>query len=76
MVLPGRRGTSREDVRQLRLYFPFGWDDIPPHDPAFEQVKSITIDREAHLYSFTPHMHFRGNTCVFMLTTLTVPLKS
>ena len=21
--------------------FPFGWDDIPPHDPAFEQVKSI-----------------------------------
>ena len=40
--------------------FPFGWDDIPPHDPAFEQVKSITIDREAHLHSFTPHMHFRG----------------
>ena len=40
--------------------FPNRWTTIPPHDPAFEQISQITIPREAHLYSFTPHMHFRG----------------
>lgn len=45
---------------QCACIFPFNWTDIPPNDPAFEQVQTISIDREAHLYSFTPHMHFRG----------------
>ena len=45
---------------QCACIFPFNWSDIPPNDPAFEQVQTISIDREAHLYSFTPHMHFRG----------------
>ncbi len=40
--------------------FPDTWTTIPPHDPAFEQRQSITISRDAHLYEFTPHMHFRG----------------
>lgn len=40
--------------------FPNEWTTIPPHDPAFEQVQSITIAKDAHIYSFTPHMHFRG----------------
>ncbi len=45
---------------QCACIFPFNWTDIPPNDPAFEQVQTISIDREAHLHSFTPHMHFRG----------------
>lgn len=45
---------------QCACIFPNTWTTIPPHDPAFEQVSQITIDRDAHLYSFTPHMHFRG----------------
>lgn len=45
---------------QCACIFPFNWTDIPPNDSAFEQVQTISIDREAHLHSFTPHMHFRG----------------
>jgi len=45
---------------QCACIFPNNWTTIPPHDPAFEQVQTITIPNEAHLYSFTPHMHFRG----------------
>lgn len=40
--------------------FPDTWSTIPPHDPAFEQSQSITIAEDAHIYEFTPHMHFRG----------------
>lgn len=40
--------------------FPNEWTTIPPHDPAFEQVQSFTIAKDAHIHSFTPHMHFRG----------------
>ena len=40
--------------------FPNEWTTIPPHDPAFEQIQSFTIAKDSHLYSFTPHMHFRG----------------
>jgi mono/diheme cytochrome c family protein len=40
--------------------FPNTWTTIPPHDPQFEQTSKITIAKDAHLYSFTPHMHFRG----------------
>jgi len=40
--------------------FPDQWTTIPPHDPAFEQTQTITITKDAHIYEFTPHMHFRG----------------
>ena len=40
--------------------FPNTWTTIPPHDPAFEQTQTITIERDANIYSFLPHMHFRG----------------
>lgn len=36
------------------------WVDIPPYDPDYEMRQSITIDKEASLFAFTPHMHFRG----------------
>lgn len=36
------------------------WTNIPPHDPNFEQRSTITLEQDAYLYSFLPHMHFRG----------------
>lgn len=36
------------------------WENIPPYDPSFEQSTHITMERDAYLYSFLPHMHFRG----------------
>ncbi len=36
------------------------WTNIPPHDPNFEQTQSITLQRDAHMHSYLPHMHFRG----------------
>ena len=36
------------------------WTNIPPHDPNFEQSGTVTLDRDAYMFAFTPHMHFRG----------------
>ncbi|MDT8427619.1 MAG: hypothetical protein RQ757_02505 [Pseudomonadales bacterium] len=38
------------------------WTTIPPHDPHFEMTASITIEDDAYLASFLPHMHFRGKS--------------
>jgi hypothetical protein len=48
--------------------FPGGWTNIPPYDPAFEQRKSITIERDAYIHSMLPHMHFRGKSMRFVAT--------
>jgi peroxiredoxin len=40
--------------------FPNTWTTIPPYDPNFEQTQTITIEKDAHIYSYLPHMHFRG----------------
>jgi hypothetical protein len=40
--------------------FPNNWTTIPPYDPAFEQVESFVIAKDANIYSYLPHMHFRG----------------
>jgi len=45
---------------QCACIFPNNWTTIPPHDPNFEQVSTITIPRDANIYSYLPHMHFRG----------------
>ncbi|MEZ5492972.1 MAG: redoxin domain-containing protein [Gammaproteobacteria bacterium] len=45
---------------QCACIFPFNWTTIPPYDPNFEQTQTITISKDAHMYSFLPHMHFRG----------------
>ncbi len=36
------------------------WTNIPPYDPNFEVRQHITLEDDAYLYSFLPHMHFRG----------------
>jgi hypothetical protein len=45
--------------------FPGGWTNIPPYEPHFEQQQSITIEQDAYLQSFLPHMHFRGKSMKF-----------
>tara|TARA_R110001592_G_scaffold98330_7_gene280985 strand:+ start:4858 stop:6615 length:1758 start_codon:yes stop_codon:yes gene_type:complete len=45
--------------------FPDTWTNIPAYDPDFEQQQSITIDADAYLQSFIPHMHFRGKSMSF-----------
>lgn len=45
---------------QCACVFPNTWTTIPPHDPAFEQTATIVIDKDANIYSYLPHMHFRG----------------
>ncbi len=47
-------------VNRCACIFTPNWTDIPPYDPNFEQQTHITLERDAYLYSFLPHMHFRG----------------
>ncbi len=50
---------------QCACIFPQGWTNIPPYEPHFEQQQSITIEHDAELQSFLPHMHFRGKSMKF-----------
>lgn len=44
------------------------WVNIPPHDADYEMSQTITIDDDAYVFSFTPHMHFRGKRMRFYAT--------
>lgn len=54
-VIPEERMSGR-----CACIFPNTWTNIPSNDPAFEQTATITIGKDANIYSFLPHMHFRG----------------
>jgi peroxiredoxin len=45
---------------QCACIFPNTWTTIPARDPAFEQTATILIEKDANIYSYLPHMHFRG----------------
>ncbi|MDX1492253.1 MAG: redoxin domain-containing protein [Pseudohongiellaceae bacterium] len=45
--------------------FPREWTNIPPYAKDFEQTQSVTLDADAYIYGFTPHMHFRGKRMRF-----------
>jgi hypothetical protein len=45
--------------------FTQGWDPIPPYDADHEMKQTITIKKDAHIYSMLPHMHFRGKRMRF-----------
>ena len=49
-------------------HFTSTWVNIPPYDPDYEMTQSIVIDDDANVYSFTPHMHFRGKRMRFYAT--------
>jgi peroxiredoxin len=41
---------------------------IPPGAPNYPVTSTFTFPRDAHLYSFMPHMHLRGKTFKYMAT--------
>ena len=59
-VVPEKRMSG-----QCACIFTPDWTNIPPYDPDFEQTQSITIQRDAYLHGFLPHMHFRGKRMRF-----------
>lgn len=50
---------------QCACIFTPGWTNITPYDPAFEMSQSVVIEKDAHMYGFLPHMHFRGKSMRF-----------
>lgn len=56
---------SQRKLGECACIFTNEWTDIPPNDPNFAQVKSITVGYDAYLTGFHPHMHFRGKSMVF-----------
>jgi hypothetical protein len=38
------------------------WVNIDPYDPAFEMQQTVIIKEDLYLYTFLPHMHFRGKS--------------
>lgn len=50
---------------QCACIFVNGWDPIPAFDPDHEMTKTITLKRDAYLFSMLPHMHFRGKRMRF-----------
>ena len=50
---------------QCACHFTPTWVNIPPMDPDYEMTQSFAIERDAKLFSLTPHMHFRGKRMRF-----------
>lgn len=50
---------------QCACHFTPTWVNIPPQDPDYEMTQSFTIEKDAKLFAFTPHMHFRGKRMRF-----------
>jgi hypothetical protein len=55
--------------------FTFGLFSIPAGNPDFEVTASQTFSSPVRLFSFAPHMHFRGARMRFELTVPGVPGK-
>jgi hypothetical protein len=47
---------------QCACIFTPTWVNIDPYDPAFEMQQSVKIQEDLYLYTFLPHMHFRGKS--------------
>jgi hypothetical protein len=62
---PEDQVPSQRKLGECACIFPNAWTNIPPNDPNFEQVKSVTVGYDAYLTGFHPHMHFRGKSMVF-----------
>jgi hypothetical protein len=50
---------------QCACIFTRGWIPIPPYAADHEMQQTITIPKDAYLYSMLPHMHFRGKRMRF-----------
>lgn len=58
--IPQERMTN-----QCACIFTQGWDPIPPFASDHQMQQTITIKKDAHIYSMLPHMHFRGKRMRF-----------
>lgn len=58
--VPSERMTS-----DCACIFTQGWDPIPAFVNDHEMVQTITIAKDAYIYSMLPHMHFRGKRMRF-----------
>jgi AhpC/TSA family len=52
-------------VGDCACIFVKGWDPIPPYDNDHEMQQTITIPKDAYIFSMLPHMHFRGKRMRF-----------
>jgi hypothetical protein len=52
-------------ANQCACIFTKGWDPIPPFVADHEMQQTITIPKDAYIYSMLPHMHFRGKRMRF-----------
>lgn len=50
---------------QCACIFTRGWIPIPPYAADHQMQQTITIPKDAHIYSMLPHMHFRGKRMRF-----------
>jgi hypothetical protein len=50
---------------QCACIFTRGWDPIPPFVADHEMKQTVTVPKDAHIYSMLPHMHFRGKRMRF-----------
>jgi hypothetical protein len=62
---PDDQVPSERMTGDCACIFVKGWDPIPPFDNDHEMQQTITIPKEAYLYSMLPHMHFRGKRMRF-----------
>ncbi len=53
---------------ECACHFTPTWVNIPPNDGDYKMSQTITIEDDAYIYSFTPHMHFRGKRMRFTAT--------
>ncbi len=53
---------------ECACHFTPTWVNIPPNDADYDMSQTITIEDDAYIYSFTPHMHFRGKRMRFTAT--------
>jgi hypothetical protein len=62
---PEDQVPSERMSNQCACIFTRGWIPIPPYAADHEMQQTITIKKDAHIYSMLPHMHFRGKRMRF-----------
>jgi peroxiredoxin len=62
---PENETPAERMSNQCACIFTRGWIPIPPYAADHQMQQTITIPKDAHIYSMLPHMHFRGKRMRF-----------
>jgi mono/diheme cytochrome c family protein len=62
---PDNEVPEERMTTQCACIFTRGWIPIPPYAADHEMQQTITIPKDAYIYSMLPHMHFRGKRMRF-----------